>query len=574
MNHPFFYSSLHIIFIVVLLLCSMAAPVWGASPYKIYTVERCGSRDIVCDPYTVREGDYVWEILRRKGCIVKDDFPGFISILKRLNPHIKNVNRIYPGQRILIPLKRIEPKERPLDGSARYITIPIIPDVLYRTHKVLSGECISRIVTVHTGLRWDQLPKNYVQALKQLNPAIKNMDLIYPGQSIFIPELPAKAPAHTVAATPAPLVLSAAETLPPAEGSTQGWHRVVSKTVALLGGKLLASGQCYFPGKDQDYLALDLAAFPVIELEDGRHLIVQLQEGLSEDLEKRIRSFWEPLVIIRLDPGEPGTAVADRVFRALSCERVRKILNFPELDGGIPVTLRGDWILLQEVDKGKRAQYYCITLIENPQERTSSAVVEYMAKRDIHIVEILVGEGGEYKARLSRESARQDCPMLTIDASDQEAFVSEFVAAMGYSYEPGVPLSFDYAGFRVETTANIIHGGDTPDAVVDFGTFYGDTKLAIEAGGLKVLCVKPDDEPLTIAGNIFELMGVSYTEAPVFFAANRNVFRATSLTIPGLLTLGRKEKMTILTHTSHDAKLVDFLKEKQVRILKIVTSDQ
>lgn len=560
-------SAKKIVLAIVILLWSVG-PVWGGRPYKIYTIKRYGRWDIVCDSYTVQKGDYVWQLLRRKGAIAEDDFPRFVSILKRFNPHIRNANKIYPGQEILIPLKQTEVRERQADAGPRYITIPIIPDVLYNTYKVRSGDCVSKIVAAHLGLRWDHIPEDYIETFKRLNPGIKNLNRIYPGQTIRITEVPAKVPTRTVATPPKPSIPSAAKPSASKRGMPW-WQQVVSKTIAGLGGKLLASGQCYFPGKDQKDLALDLTSFPVIEPADGRHLILELRKGLSGNLETAIRSFWDTLIIIRIDPEEPAARALDKVFRAISGGKVKKILDLPELDDGIRVTLRGDWILSQDDNEGIRPVYHCITLIENSQERTSAPVVEYLAKENIRVVDVLAEGGRENKLQSPRENAPEEHTMLTIDASGQEALVSGFVTAMGYSYEPHVHFSFYYAGVQVETTTNIIHGENALDVVVDFGTFYGDAKSAIEAGGLKVVSIKPEDEALTIVRDILRTIGIPFTEDPVFFGANRNVFKTISLTIPGVLACHPDQGRTLLAPMPLHPQLCSFLSEKQIKVLKI-----
>ena len=549
-----------IILVIIVLLWWSVGPVWGEAPYKVYTIIRQDDRDIVCDSYIVRKGDHVWELLRRKGVIAEKDFPQFVSILKRLNPHIKDVDKIYPSQQILIPLKQTEAMERPADARPRYITIPIIPDVLYVTYEVRPGEWMRKIVTTHVGLQWDELSEEYVQTLKRLNPAIKDFDLIYPGQPIRIPEVSAKVPTRTAAAP--------TKTLPHSKANIPWVEQVVSKTVAGLGGKLLASGRCYFPGKDQD-LSLDLTTFPMIEMGDGRHLILESRKDFPENLERAIRSFWKSLIIIRIDPGEPWTTALVKVFRAISGGKVQKILDLPELDDGIRVTLRGDWILSQDDNGRIPPAYYCISLIENPQELTSAPVVEFLAKKNIQVVDILAKGGSENKIPSSQENALEERSMLTIDASDQEAFVSGFVTAMGYSYEPRVPLTFDYAGVPVETTANIIHGENALDVVVDFGTFYGDAESAIEAGGLKVVSIRPEDEALTIVRNLLKAIGMPFAEDPVFFAADRNVFKTISLTIPGVVSSHPNQERTFLTRARLHPRLCDFLMERGIKVLKI-----
>ena len=218
-----------IILVIILLLWSVG-PVCGAAPYKIYTIIRHGDRDIVCDSYVVRKGDHVWELLRRKGTIAEHDFPQFVSILKRLNPHIKDVDKIYPRQQILIPLKQTGAGEQPPDARPRYITIPIIPDVLYVTYEVRPGECLSKIVNTHLGCQWDELSEDYVQTLMRLNPAVKNLDLIYPGQPIRIPEVPATVPTRT-AATPTVVAASGLKD----RGRTR--RQVVDFGAMLLSGK-------------------------------------------------------------------------------------------------------------------------------------------------------------------------------------------------------------------------------------------------------------------------------------------------------------------------------------------------
>jgi hypothetical protein len=580
-------SSIYQFLLISVLLVGSAAAVWAAKPYKIYVINRYGAWDIVCDSYTVQKDDHIWDILRRKGSIAEEDFPRFVTILKGLNPGIKDVNKIYPSQKILVPLKQIEAKERPADSAPRFITIPMIPDILYKTHQVHSGEYLSRIVTAHLGVRWDEIPRDYFQTLKRLNPRIKNMDLIYPDQTIRIPALAAQEPpaaqpgpvASEVAmadeaatpenamATAIPQALPApvsVETPVPEQG-TPSWQEGLAEAMKQLGSKLLASGQCYFPEKDRGDVTLDLAAFPVIELQDGRHLLLETGKGLPKDIEEAARASWKDLVILRPDPGDPYDVVLDKVFRAMFGEKVQKVIALPAFDDGIQVTLRGDWILPLEARRGNQGAYQCITLIETPEESTSGPVVQYLAEANIQVLDIVSPAGKEKAAPFSKEKVLKDCLVLGIDGSSQEAFVSGFVSALGYSYDPHVPLSFDYAGFQVQTSANLIYGGRLADLVVDFGTFYGEAKSAVEAGGLRVLSIKPDEDLVTIAKQILAFTGTAYTEGPVFLAANRERSKAASLTIPGILISGVNEKRILLTQVRLHTRLCDFLMEKKIQ---------
>ncbi len=578
-------SSRYQIILIIFLVLSCVAPVWAKKPYKIYVINRYGAWDIVCDSYTVQKDDHVWDILRRKGCIAEDDFPRFVSILKDLNPHIKDVDKIYPSQEILVPLKQIEAKSSPaIAAGPRYITIPMIPDVLYKTRTVHPGECLSKIVTACIGVQWHEIPGEYFKTLRRLNPRIKDMDLIYPDQMIRIPEL---GPAEWSIAEPGPTAITeeipppttareeveggVASQEPPAERRIPEWRELVSRTATKIGAKLMASGQCHFPGKGQGNITLDLDAFPVIELSDGRHLLLQTGQGLPPDTEEAIRAYWKDLTIISTNAQEAGAVVLEKVFSAMFGQRGQEFLDLPMLDDGIQVALRGDWIFRQHGNLGGAPIYCCITLIEDPEEYTADSVVKYLAEQGVRITDVLTPTKAVKKEAmrgLSEHSSREP-PVLAIDGSSHEAFVYKLVEQMGYSYEPSVPLSFDYAGFEIETTVNLIYGKNSLDIVVDFGTFYGEAKSAIETGGLKVLSIKPDDRFLTIARNTLEALEVSFTEDLVLFAATRKVSKTTSVTIPGFLFLQGNDKKALLTQAHIHPRLLDFLEEQQITVMNI-----
>ena len=565
---------------IIVALC-WSTSVWGAGPYKVYTVHSHGNQDVLCDSYTVQKNEHVWQILRRKGRIAERDFPKFAAILKDLNPHIKDIDRIYPGQQILVPLKQMGVSKQASDGSTRYVTIPMIPDVLYKTQHVRQDDSVSKIVMAHLGLPWRQIPKDYFRTFKQLNPDITNLALVYPGQTIRVPDLTAKEPSKTEPGdADARKRLQARLTpekppIPPSVETQRSrrdvalLNKIMSESVSQLGGQVLASGQCYFPQKGKDDLRLDLAAFPVIELEDGRHLLLETGQGLPEHMEVGISAFWKDLMIIPIDPKATNEGVVDRVFHSVLGKKVQKVLDLPALDDGVRVTVRGDWIYPVDTREGSESAYKCITLIEDPDEYTSPSVVEYLVKENIQVVDIMPGESNKEEAQVSEEAVFKECPVLTIDGSGQEAFVSGFVKALGYSYKPRVPISFDYAGFEVKTTANLVCGEKDFNVVVDFGTFYGETKSALEATGVKVLSIGPDEKPLTIASGFLTLAGIAYSEAPVFYAANRKLSKTTSVTIPGILVSQANEKRLLLTRVHVHVKLGDFLMEKQIRVLKI-----
>ena len=110
--------------LLLVLTLGPAGAVMGTSlVYKNYIVRYDRGWDILCEPYVVKKNDWVLKIFRQKGEIAHQDFRDFLGIFERLNPHIRDINMIRPGQGIDIPLRKLEHGTLPGQASG-VVTIP------------------------------------------------------------------------------------------------------------------------------------------------------------------------------------------------------------------------------------------------------------------------------------------------------------------------------------------------------------------------------------------------------------------------------------------------------------------
>jgi len=68
---------------------------------EIVTVD---DKKVLTETYTAKNGDYVWNILRERKLLEKNNLGEILSVLKRLNPSLTNIDLIHPGDNIIIPL--------------------------------------------------------------------------------------------------------------------------------------------------------------------------------------------------------------------------------------------------------------------------------------------------------------------------------------------------------------------------------------------------------------------------------------------------------------------------------------
>jgi len=192
-------KSVHcIVFFTLLVVISFLfapAPVTGALLYKSYIVRQDMGVDILCDPYVVQRDDYVVKLFRQRGEIAEKDFPEFLDLFRRLNPHVSDINLIQPGQHIYIPLKKLE-KDMLLGQETGVVTIPFVTVTNMQEfiknysdeYTVKKGDYVSKLITRRYGNYGTPAYKQGIELFKLLNPQITDLDRIYPGEVVLLPE--------------------------------------------------------------------------------------------------------------------------------------------------------------------------------------------------------------------------------------------------------------------------------------------------------------------------------------------------------------------------------------------------
>jgi len=583
--------SAFIYFVIITIVCMITFPcAYAAFFYKSYVIRYDRGWNILCDPYVVKEDDWVFKLFRQKGEISNRDFPEFLRIFKRLNPHIHDIDRIRPGQHIVIPLKKIDQDELP-EQSSGVVTIPYLTNVTlpddaakYSTdYRVKNGDCVSILISDRYGNYGTQSYQKGEKFFRLMNPQIENLNLIYAGQMIRLPDpknqnqSPSQPPIDTAAIQKTSerdrLDSSVAfdEKIPLSSGVNNGKEpsdSPLSKVASILDAKLFNKGYYYLPRPGQKDFKVDLSQTPFIKLEDGKRVFFTSgDENQNADI-KMLKFFWKDVVIVNVTPEDSMEKVFDTVFGSLEGAVIKHRLSFS--DHGVDVDVQGRWILEKPGKNGEAIRHLCITVIDDLKERTPQSIVRYLDQNNIIIKEILIGKRNkEPKSNASRFNIEDKNPDI-IDVSDHETFVKDLLIAMGYQYSPNKNISFQYAGIQINATSNLATKSNDNIFYIDFGNFYGDAIHAIEKSGYSIIQVKDNDSLDDIIQKLLAAMNASFTKNPIFLAAKRPADHNTRLTIPGFLMdhdAGMSGVLLTLAPLHHG--VAHFLTDKDIRIIRI-----
>jgi hypothetical protein len=556
--------------------------------YKNYIVRYDRGWDILCEPYVVQRGDWVLKIFRQKGEIANQDFRDFLGIFQRLNPHVQDIDMVRPGQSIDIPLRKLEHGALPGQDNG-VVTIPIVTlskvmDVLQQNalpYQVQRGDTVSQMVARRFGRYGTKAYKEGVQLLQAANPQITDINRIYAGQKIHLPDPSIREkqeydalydekgnlranidPNQTATAaqpedgeTGAP---SEQQLPPPSAPETP--QSPLAAAVATVGGKLIGKGTYYVPRNGETDLEIDLSRHPLLEAGSQRLLFTQDGEIMGQAAET-VQSHWPQLKVVAYSPQDSAPEIIAAIFDAMGDEENGPTEAAFE-DQGVHVAVRAKWI---KPESDQRS--LCITPIGAPDQQTPESMRRYLEQNGILLKEVLPGGlaiGGAGAARGGRHAVKD---VLTLTPTGQRDFVQRLARVLNFSYAPNVPVTFPYAGLQIDAFANLVRTPDGREVLLDFGELYGGAVKALQESGLNVVQIGAEESYTTITGKLLSSLNEPYIENPSFQAAARPVEFNTTVTIMGLLYADAENKRTLLSDAVLHPAITDLLSAEGIAVV-------
>ncbi len=577
---------------LLLLFCLLLPlPLPGAILYKSYIVQKDRGKDILCCTHTVQPDEWIHKILRQKGEISKNNYPDFLRIFKNINPGIDDINLISPNQSILIPLKKISPNSFP-GQSTGLVIIPFVtasnrPELIKKyslPYKIRPGDNISTIISKKYGAVGTKSYAEGIKLLKIINPGIKNINIIYAGKTIYLPDPSIKnrkwynslfkprsnktdkslnkSLLQQGLAIPAAKERQALPIPPP--------FPYLSKIASILDAELRVKGLFHFPRKGKKDLLLDISRFPVIQLQNGTKILCLIKDKLGKNDKKVIESHWPNLRIISVPSANTGEKNIESVLNSLTNKKNNDSKNsITYSDNGILINITADIILPKPaLTADEKDCRICLFFIDNNKEKTDALIVDYLALHNLVIKDIL---------RKNTDSAIDESELsfvkikkkhINLSSTDQRPFVKEILSGMGYAFYPDISISFPYAGIQIKAVSNLIPMENGFPLLVDYANFYGNTAAAIKKAGFDIIHIKREDNYSAITEKLLTAMGIPHKKNPVFSGAKRASSKNISITLPGFISTSKNNKKNFITFTAIPKKIELLLAKRNIQVIE------
>lgn len=399
-------------FLAAVLLLALIDPsvVFPREEKAYIEFERVGVSGHHADVYIVKEGECLFNIVRKEYAVSRRDAFHVLELVGRLNPQLEDIDVIYPGQKLFLPRKI------PSGAAPRgHVSATGFPDkrdgddVLKYT--VRKGDTISEIIHGF-GNPYREVYR-ILGLVRRLNPEIKDLDNIYPGQTLVLPSSVRRgirSPAET-----GDITIPQYKILP-----------VVGNIVERMHGVIITDGMFRIPIPPAGEVTIDCSKVPVIEMDGGNMILFDLSDRIPADLKELIESAWTTYRVVGVREGETVPSLLERIIRAADGYTLEKANRQIGVGGAPAVRVFVDWIVSRGAEN-TGTDRYAFTFVRAASDLIPLPVKRYMERNGLESIEIMddIGITGD-------ETVYQTPSARTLESGNGIVLAESLLRALGH----------------------------------------------------------------------------------------------------------------------------------------------
>ncbi len=479
----------------------------------------------ITQTYTVQKGDVLSAIIRRLPGITERDIPRYYQLTKELNPDITDLDKLYEGQNIRLPVKS---PAAPGDVASSF-SAPSSEGTGSQTYQVKKGDSLIRIA--HRELRIASRTQSTLLLIKSMNPNIKDVNRIYIGQMIRLPDgRPAlKAGAEGLApnrAVPDKSQTVTRETESPLTDMTDGKAKdaivltpaeriaVIKHIITQMKGNMITAGNYYLPVSRTEQLTIDCASIPVIEFEDQTTVMLDLDNRANVQLKKMIGDRWSSHHLVKIDDKDDIVVMLKKIFRVSKTYEITKSQNPLSIGSAPPMEVLVDWVITRKDAKKSMFVNQGLRFVYEDNGLLPRAVVNYAKQNSWIITEISQERGLAAKP----EEIYSLPPMTILPTSSAKEFSYALLSYLGIQGEKDADVkvfNIEKDGFNLSIKADIVVTRGEKKTLIFSRNLPPQFTHILERSGSELIFVADQDDP---ARNMEKLLrGFSFVFTSGYF---------------------------------------------------------
>jgi len=535
-------------------------------------VKKMEGREVACETYKIKEGDHIWKLLRQRGLLKRPDLAELLSLLKSMNKSLTNLDIIHPGQTILIPLNIT-----PIRGDAEkffqksIMGISSLKDVDFENYVVKSGDSLTMVVYGKYKIPPKYLYHEYLNLVQKFNPTLINLNIIYPNQVVKLPIFSPEIVRMPVKITKEKRALKKSKIIP-----SEDTEQTISLRKKLRGifnqmdEEWVDTGKQFIPLKSGGQIQLKAESFPVLNLQSGMRLIIDLKNELPEDISQLILADWEDYGIVHLTTDDTLKTAMDKILAASNYYKILKPgEQFRIRSGDIGISIGGDWVIIpQRGEENITEKIAAISFINHPSEQTPGVIRAYLKKLGISVIDYSslpvpkdIADDVNIQKKISIEK-NIDFPLPTLLLN---------LAVQSFSSKIKIPVyQGEGSGYNLIIQADLFFNRHGKDCIIDTTGLSPAIISLLKKHQFLVLSLAGEKDLNRTTELILDFLGLSYDSKPHhFLTADREETRNITLTVQGISFYDQEGKHILATDKKMPAEIILFLNQKGYNLLEL-----
>jgi LysM repeat protein len=330
--------------------------------------------------YVVQKGDNIDRIVQK----FMQNASHRYSLIKELNPELKDLRKIYPGQTLILPV--LEEKTTEKTQPAPPQNEKVVP------YQVKQGDSMSRILKRQLHVKEAEIPKT-LKLVRKMNPGFSDLNRLSIGQTIMLPAISIAASTPTALASGNPgngSVMKKTEIKPllPPEKDMNLLQQLISRSH----GSLIRKGSYYIPLPQTGRVTLDCSAIPVVEFDDGSTVLLDFGDRIPKSLQKLIVANWKNISVLKVRPSQDIFLIFQGSINASASYTMKKGLKPLLLEKEPQVLISFDWIISPKNPSATISYFHGILLASDKTKLLPVQIRQYAEQKGFQFTEILNGE--------------------------------------------------------------------------------------------------------------------------------------------------------------------------------------
>ena len=488
--------------------------------------------------YTVKKGDMISTIIRQIPNIKKEDIQDNYNIIKDLNPDISDLNKLYVGQLLVLPGKPLDKTQQNKmeSNTADSDAAPVSHSTNHaggNTYAIKKGDTLIKII--HRELKIKTNTRQMLKVIQSINPNIVNVDRIYAGQTIKLPNQTVFVKASEEDRLVVQEVLKQAESQTQPEEVIELNEKIVmpqearlaliKHVITQMNGSIMTMGNYYLPIPKIGQVTIDCSKIPVIEFDDQTMMFLDLDNRAENNLKKIINDNWANYHLIKVDKKDDVIAVLKKIFNSVKGYSMTKREKPMTIGSLPPVDVIVDWVITKFTSKQSQPlmQGLCIVYGNNPL--LPKSIKNYAQKNGLIITEFSEETG----IAGNPEEIYSLPPMPVFPTTSVKDFSYALLSYLWLKADKDADVKiFDIVkdGFNLSIKADVLVKSDNKRYVIYSRNLPMQFVNALKKTGHEVLFIAENDSPkiimekilpsfnITFASGFFTFSGIDKNQAP------------------------------------------------------------